>query len=41
MDSPALLTQYSPRLGDAISAETDVMNVIDAANDGSVRWRST
>ena len=28
IDRPALLTQYSPRCGDAISAETDVTNTI-------------
>ena len=40
IDSPALLTQYSPRFGDAISADTDVTNTIEAANDGSARRRS-
>ena len=37
IDSPALLTQYSPRLGEAISADTEVMNTIAARNAGSAR----
>ena len=35
IDSPALLTQYSPRLGDAANAETDVTNTIAAFWRGS------
>ena len=41
IDRPALLTQYSPRLGDASSALTDVTNTIDAAKPGSARRRAT
>ena len=36
-----MLTQYSPRLGDAISADTDVTNTMAAGNDGSARRCST
>ena len=37
---PALLTQYSPRAIDAISAETDVTNTMAARNAGSLCRRA-
>ena len=34
--SPALLTQYSPRFGDTIVAETEVTNTIATGSSGAV-----
>src|SRR5438105_3551083 len=40
IDRPALLTQYSPRLVDTASADTEVMNTMEAAKAGSARERA-
>ncbi len=39
--SPAFVTQYSPRPVDAISAETDVTNTIEAVKSASAALRAT